>query len=69
MRTSDAQLSAQLFCKGCKRDRDATSFLWKGRKGKLRVRLCNECASANMKRYWATRMVGRKPEEFADAGD
>lgn len=58
-----------LYCKQCKRNRPDSEFLWKGKRGRFRIRLCNECAGSNMKRYWATRMVGRKPEEFSDAGD
>ncbi len=58
-----------ITCKVCKRAKPEDQFLWNGRKGSIRVRHCNECAGENMKKYWRTRMVGRKAEEFTDGGD
>lgn len=58
-----------MLCKQCKTDKPPSEFLWGGKKGRMKVKFCAACAAANMRRYWSTQMVGKKPEEFADAGD
>lgn len=58
-----------MWCKQCKTEKPPNQFLWNGRRGKFVVKFCNACASANMLRYHAMHMVGKKPEEFRDAGD
>jgi protein-arginine kinase activator protein McsA len=58
-----------MFCKQCSTDKEPSDFLWNGKRGKWRVKICNECAKTNMSSYHATRMVGRKADEFKDAGD
>lgn len=58
-----------LSCKQCKRDRLATMFLWNGRRGKIRVRLCNDCAGANMKRYWTTQVRNMKADTVTAVDD
>lgn len=58
------KVPATIFCKQCKMSKSPDEFLWGGKVGRIKVRFCNSCAQANMKRYWSTRMVGRKPEEF-----
>lgn len=58
-----------MVCKQCKTDKPDDQFLHHGKRGRLRIRFCNTCAAENMARYWRTRMVGKKPEEFASVDD
>jgi len=51
-------------CKQCKQDLEDDKFLpvRRGRK----VRICNDCAVGNMRKWAASQMVGKMPEEFEE---
>lgn len=66
---STSPIGEKMNCSQCKTDKDASSFLWGGKRGRIKVKLCNDCARDNMALYTNTVMVGRKADEFKDAGD
>lgn len=55
-----------MVCKQCKVDKPPSEFLWHGKRYRIKVRKCFACGIANMRKYKATQMVGRKPEEFSE---
>lgn len=62
-------MGSLLICKQCKRELPSSEFLWNGKRGRIRVRFCGECAGANMRRYWSTKLRNMKADDVAAIDD